>query len=110
MYLDDRQAKCLRKRSAASAEGVRARPTSARTGEDVPDSRHGLVDGLDTVAHRKLIHDFLRHVVKVDLPRVVSSHLWDFDGALTEDVGGVVEQVLHREVRNVSVIVGNVPA
>lgn len=59
-------------------------------------SRHGLVDGLDAVAHRKLVHDFLRHVVKVDLPGVVAADFGDFDRALTVDVGGVVEQVLRR--------------
>lgn len=68
----------------------------------VPHSRHGLVDGLDTVAHGELVHDLLRHVVKVDLPRVVSASFGDPDGALTEDVGGVVEQVLHREARTLT--------
>lgn len=99
MYLDDRQAKCLGRRSTASAAGPRAPPWSL---EDVLHSRHGLVDGLDTVAHGELIHDLLRHVVKVDLPGVVSASFGDLDGALTEDIGGVVEQVLHRKVKTLT--------
>lgn len=81
--------------SEEEKQSVSRRPRSSAL-QVVPDSRHGLVDGLDAVAHRKLVHDFLRHVVKVDLPGVVAADFGDSDRALTVDVGGVVEQVLHR--------------
>lgn len=58
------------------------------------DSRHGLVDGLDAVAHSKLVCNLLRHIVKVDLPAIVSAGFGDPDSALTQHVGGVVKQVL----------------
>lgn len=76
--------------------------SSAGTLEEASHSRHGLVDGLDAVAHGELIHDLLRHVIKVDLPGVVSAGFGDLDSALTEDIGGVVEQVLHRKVKTLT--------
>lgn len=48
------------------------------------DSRHGLVDGLNPIAHGKLIHYFLSHIIKVDFPRIVSTSLWNFYHTLTK--------------------------
>lgn len=64
------------------------------------DSRHGLVDGFDAVAHGELIHDVLGNVVKVDFPRVVPTGLWDLHRPVSVDVGGIVEEVLEK--KNVS--------
>ena len=67
---------------------------SVRTGGEISHSRHGLVDRLDPVAHGELVHDLLRHIVKVNLPRVISASLRDLHHSLTQHIGRVVEQVL----------------
>lgn len=97
MYLEDRQAKCLTERQTDRRfqnTGYRLRDGVRSSGQD---SRHGLVDGLDAVAHGKLVRNLLRYIVKVDLPAVVSAGFGDPDSALTQHVGGVVEQVLQRD-------------
>jgi len=80
----------------AEREGWTHTHTHREVERDSPDSRHGLVDGLDPVAHGKLVHYFLGHVVVVDPPGVVPAGLRDFHRALAEHVGRVVEQILHR--------------
>lgn len=67
--------------------------------------RHGLVDGLDPITHCELVHYFLSHVVKIDLPGVVAASVRDLHRTLTEHVCGVVEEVLRNVyIRHVSTI------
>lgn len=61
--------------------------------------RHGLVDGLNPVAHGKLVHDFLMHLFKVNLPRIVSLSNRDFDHAPSLNVGREVKDVLWRNIK-----------
>lgn len=56
--------------------------------------RHGLVDGLHSVAHGELVHDLLGSLLKVDLPRVVPFGVGDLHHAVVLDVGHIVEEVL----------------
>lgn len=58
-------------------------------------SRHGLVNGLDSEAHGKLVYNLLRDVIKVNLPRLVTFDLRNLHGAVILHLGQVVEQVLH---------------
>lgn len=51
------------------------------------DLRHGLVNGLNPITHGKLINYVLCHIFKVDLPRIVSTSLWDLYHTLTEHIG-----------------------
>lgn len=59
--------------------------------------RHGLVYGLDAIAHGELIHDVLLHLVKVNLPRIVSLSHWDLHHAASLHIGREVERVLQRK-------------
>lgn len=65
------------------------------------DSRHGLIDGLHSVSHGKLVDYLLGHVVVVDFPRLFAFHLRDLHHAVVLALGQVVEQVLQvgREIR-----------
>lgn len=63
---------------------------------EISDSRHGLVDRLNPVAHGKLIYDFLGDVIKVNFPPIVSTRFWNSHCALTQHISRVVEQVLRR--------------
>lgn len=56
--------------------------------------RHGLVYGLDAVAHGKLVHDVLLHLIEVNLPGIVSLRRWDFYHAASLHIRWVVEDVL----------------
>lgn len=105
MYLEERQAKCLKGKidKQKSAElwlqtgfklwfcHLKMRNHCIGLESRQCDSRHGLVDGLNAVAHGKLVGNLLRHVVIVDLPAVVSTGFGDPDRALTQNVSGVVE-------------------
>lgn len=62
-----------------------------------PDSRHGLVDGLDAVSHGELVHCFLRHIIKIDFPRVVSTRVGDLHHPLSQHIVGMMEKVLEEE-------------
>lgn len=56
--------------------------------------RHGLVYGLDAVAHGELVHDFLLHLIEVHLPGIVSLSRWDFYHAASLHISQEVEDVL----------------
>lgn len=60
--------------------------------------RHGLIDGFNPIAHRKFIHYLLRHVVKVNLPGVITTGFWDFHHTLTEDICDVMKEVLRERI------------
>ena len=57
-------------------------------------SRHGLIDGLHSISDGKLVHDLLRHVVKVDLPRLLPLHRRDLHRPAVAHLRQAVEQVL----------------
>lgn len=59
-------------------------------------SRHGLIDGLDSVSHGELVHDLLRRLLEVNLPGVVSFSIGDFHHTAVLLLCGVVEDVLQR--------------
>lgn len=58
-----------------------AHHTHAHTQSSTLNLRHGLVYGLDAVAHGELVHDVLLHLIKVNLPRIVSLSRWDLHHA-----------------------------
>lgn len=62
--------------------------------------RHRLVYRLDAIAHGKLIHDVLMHLVKVNLPCIISLSHWDFDHAASLHIGREVEDVLQAKILN----------
>lgn len=59
-------------------------------------SRHGLIYGLDAIAHGKFIHNFLGCLIKVHLPCIVPSSLWDPDSSTALNVCEVMEKVLQN--------------
>ena len=67
-------------------------------------SRHSLIDGLHSVSHGELIHYLLRHVVKIDLPRLVPFHLRYLHHAAALHLRQVVEQVLRDNTEHVTVM------
>ena len=56
--------------------------------------RHGLIYGLNAIAHGKFIHNFLGSLIKVHLPRIVSSSLRDLDSSTALNVREVMDEVL----------------
>lgn len=57
-------------------------------------SRHGLVNGLDTIAHGKLIHDLLGCLIIVHLPGIITLGVWNLHDPIVLHVCHEVEQVL----------------
>lgn len=57
-------------------------------------SRHGLVDGLHTIAHGKFIHNLLGCLIIVNLPGVITLGIWDLHNPIVLHVCHEVEQVL----------------
>lgn len=53
--------------------------------------RHGLVDGLHSVSHGELVHDFLSRLLKIYFPRVISFSVRDLYHAAVLFFSGVVE-------------------
>lgn len=60
--------------------------------------RHGLVYGLDAVAHGEFVHDFLLHLIEIHLPGIISLSHRDFHHAVSLHIGREVEDVLQRGV------------
>ena len=56
-------------------------------------SRHGLKDGLDTIAKGKLVNYFLFSLAKIDFPSVLANSLRQLDIA-TVLIADIVEQIL----------------
>lgn len=58
--------------------------------------RHGLVDGLHSVAHGKLINNLLWSLLKVNFPCVIPFSIGNFNYAIVLDVRHIVKEVLHQ--------------
>lgn len=58
--------------------------------------RHGLIDGLHSVTHGKLIDNLLRGLLKVDLPCIVPFGVGDLHHTIVLDICHIVEEVLQR--------------
>lgn len=58
--------------------------------------RHGLVDGLHSVAHGKLIYNLLGSLLKVDLPCIIPFGIRDLHHTVVLDIRHIVEEVLQR--------------
>lgn len=65
----------------------------------IQNLRHGLIDGLHSVAHGKLVYNLLRGLLKVDLPCVVPFGVGDLHHTVVLDICHVVEEVLRRGKR-----------
>lgn len=61
--------------------------------------RHGLIDGLHSVTHGKLVDNLLRGLLKVDLPRIVPFGVRDLHHTVVLDICHIVEEVLRRGKR-----------
>lgn len=61
--------------------------------------RHGLVDGLHSVSHSKLIHYLLSCLFKINLPGIVPFSIRDFNYTSILLLSGVLEQVLKTQGR-----------
>lgn len=60
--------------------------------------RHGLVYGLNAIAHGEFIHHFLLHLIKVNLPRIISLSHWNLHHAASLYISREVECVLQRKM------------
>lgn len=58
--------------------------------------RHGLVDGLHSVTHGKLIYNLLGSLLKVDLPCIIPFGIRDLHHTVVLDIRHIVEEVLQR--------------
>lgn len=70
--------------------------------------RHGLVYGLDAVAHGKLVHDFLLQLIEVNLPGIVSLSRWDFHHAASLHISQEVKDVLQWKMLSKSAVLKEV--
>lgn len=62
----------------------------------IQDLRHGLIDGLHSVTHGKLVYNLLRGLLKVDLPCIVPFGVGDLHHTVVLDICHIVEEVLRR--------------
>lgn len=60
------------------------------------DVRHGLVDGLHSITHSKLIYNLLRSLLKVHLPCIIPFGVRDLHHTCVLDICHIVEEVLQR--------------
>lgn len=67
-------------------------------------SRHGLVYGLHTKTHGKLIHDLLRHVIKVNFPGIITLDLRDLHDSAVLHLRQVVKEILYGSQEHKRVI------
>ena len=80
-------------------------PGAQVLGRQAVEVGHGLVDGLDAVAQRELVHDLLAGLVEVNLPALLPLGVGQVDLASVL-LAQVVEQVL-MQARVLDMVWGN---